>query len=132
MGIDIYWIFQAHKDGVWVDVPSEYDGIRDYPFHAWLRKEVVPGGSERGFPADFEVDDERHPVGSVDVLPAYRRKRFRGDQDLYAFMGEWGHSWLSGPEILNAETRPDFAYFLDEVRRLTHLHGDVRFVFGFA
>ena len=132
MGIDIYWIFQAQKNEAWIDVSSEYNGLRDYPLYAWLRQEVMPGVGLRGFPEDFQVDDFRHPVESADLLPAYRRKQFRGDQDLYAYMGEWGHSWLSGAEILNAETRPDFAYFLDEVRRLAHLHGNVRFVFGFA
>jgi hypothetical protein len=132
MGIDIYWMFQAHKNGEWIDVSSEYDGVRDYPLYAWLRQEVLPGVSARGFPADFQVDEHsRHPVGSADLLPAHWRKLFGGDR-LYVPMGEWGRSWLSGAEILNAETKPEFAYFLDEVRRLTHLHGSVRFVFGFA
>jgi len=94
MGVDIHWVFQAYKNNQWVDIPSQYDGTRDYYLYSWLRT----GGRQaitkpRGFPSDFLLDADgcRHPY--KDYAP--------DDRNLYKFMGEWGYSWLSGIEILS-------------------------------
>jgi len=87
MGTDIHAVFQARKDGVWVDVLSNYDERRHYALFAWLanvrngygfagvptHKPIKPLLEEsNGFPDDFEEIDGYHPT-DVAVLPAKMR-----------------------------------------------------------
>lgn len=223
MGTDIHAVFQARKDGKWIDVPSEYEERRHYALFAWLANvrngygfAGVPTHTAikplllepNGFPADFEEVDGYHPMEIADIpkwlhsiydddnadkLPDGRVKRYiadhtpchltaeqilEGDRPATlkrvgvvnrAFYEKWNgttppDSWSGGisghgivvvdqppvreqpygaPSLMGElpreathvnirfETPDGFDYFVDEVRRLKELHGEVRMVFGF-
>ena len=85
MGTDIYGVFQAKKDGKWVDIETRYDFDRDYALFDWLAgarsDDIQPIAEARWLPDDFEVDKE-----------GYHNE---------IFMGQHYHSWLLADEILN-------------------------------
>lgn len=186
MGTDIWSVFQARKDGAWVNVESMYADDRHYYLFSHLAgvrngtgfagiktgDPVTPISEPRGIPVDVVVDEDM---------------RLNGDEDMW--LGDHSHSWLTADEILShdwgspARTaycsvadfkgwdggKPDFStcgdiwggkivkaetaeeitaatthvrihwitgadefqYFLDEVKRLKDLHGEVRMIFGF-
>ena len=87
MGTDIHGVFQAQRDGQWIDVPSEWDGDRNYQLFAVLAgvrngygfagiktgEAVKPISAPRGFPDDFPID---------------------------SWLGDHTYSWLSSGEML--------------------------------
>jgi hypothetical protein len=221
MGTDIHGNFQAKRDGTWHDVPSTFDEDRNYFLFAWLagvrngygfagiktHDPLVPLAEPRGYPEDFQVEDDGHKLAS-NALRGKRASRFEdedsdpeNDDYLRLWMGDHSHSWLSADEILDApdqgvkqqgvisletyltwdgkcpslwsgaitgpgivtidvsahnwagrrptiepiegvrkyvlvgwfteSVRDSLSEFIDEVRRLKDLHGEVRYVFGF-
>lgn len=154
MGTDIHGIFQKKTPTGWKDVPSEYEGKKHYALFMWLggvrngfgfggektHEPFTPLSTSRGFPIDFEaLDYDKHPIGK-NIFSQYETTLcpIQGTEIasfLTLWMGDYGHSWLSGEELLSAtppeEYADDFAYFLNEVKRLQDLHGEIRFVFGF-
>lgn len=119
MSCDIHAVFQKKTPDGWEDVKSVYEENRHYALFAWLGNvrngyDFLPLSDHRGFPEDFDVTDRED----------------HGD----TWMGDHSHSWLADDEIINGSIPPDedhFAYFIDEVKRLKELHGEVRMVFGF-
>ena len=115
MGTDIHGIFQAKKDGEWVDVPSEYDQSRHYLLFAWLgnvrnghgfagiftHNPIVPLSDGRGFPDDFIINGEEHPVLSIDVMDKNRRNYREENDPLEIWMGDHSYSWVSSEEVIN-------------------------------
>lgn len=104
MSTNICWVFQAKKNDGWIDIPSEYHGGRDQYLYSWLSLGGQPKVNSRGFPSDFvlSADGVNHPLASIDLITPHRRKFGESKEELKQFMGEWGHSWLSGTEILNS------------------------------
>lgn len=201
MGTDVHAIWQAKKDGRWVDIESKWDQDRHYFLFAWLadvrngygfagiptHEPIQPIAPRRGLPADFEGGED-HPVTDVAVLGKDAEYLKDGEKPS-KWMGDHSHSWLTADEILTAKrpgpirkdgvlaldqykawdkvSQPDawcggvmgrdlvtslpseigpstthvqvswirhddgLDYFVDEVRRLKELHGEVRLVFGF-
>lgn len=205
MGTDVHGIWQAKKDGKWVDVESRWDQERHYFLFSWLAdvrngfgfagvktyQPITPISGPRGYPEDFIIEDDAHPTS----LDAYceRRREWMDEEEKKNpsyWMGDHSHSWLMADEILMS-TRPDrtwrtgvverewfdgwdgnmppknwsgditgqnvrvaespvdvkpdsthvriywkqsedvLSYFVDEVKRLKELYGEVRLVFGF-
>ena len=158
MGTDIHGIFQKKVGDKWEDVESLYKQDRHYILFAWLgdvrngfgfagrytHDIIQPLSSERGLPDDFEMIDEDHPIKLMDFIDPIRREYSETDEfNGLLWMGDHSHSYLTGKEILNTEfpeiriydkplnMREPVKYFIDEVQRLTDLHGEIRFVFGF-
>lgn len=143
MGCDIHGVFQKRDAGTgeWRDVSSTYEQWRQYGLFGVLAgvrhyptPPLVPIAEQRGYPPGFMLlDDDEHPVESLDAVDP--RRRAWGETELVVWMGDHSHSWLSGEEILEWAARfTQFAEnydFFAEVRRLQEEHGEVRFVFGF-
>lgn len=116
MGTDIHGIFQRHDaaTGKWLDVESKFDENRHYQLFAVLAdvrngygfagvstgEAVKPIARPRGFPADFEVDGEDHPVADVSALTEWQRKYHKDGDPLVVWMGDHSHSWLTAEEML--------------------------------
>lgn len=114
MGTDIHAVFQAKRNGKWVDIRSEYDERRHYMLFAWLadvrngfgfagvpthdpvRPISKPRGLPRGMTEDHETTDE--------VYASNWRSRFRDedDQKNVIWLGDHSWSWLTADEILAA------------------------------
>ena len=204
MGTDVHAVWQAKKDGKWVDTPSTWEQRRHYFLFAWLadvrngfgfaavptHDPITPIVAERrGIPDDFEGYDD-HPT-TVECLDKDEQEWLTPDERAHPvkWMGDHSHHWLTADEILSAErpgtTRKNgvltleeynawdkvspppswfggvmgggtvtsapseigpqtthvevtwikqedgLDYFVDEVRRLKELHGEVLLVFGF-
>lgn len=117
MGTDIHGVFQARKDGEWIDVPSEYEQDRHYLLFAWLgnvrngfgfagcktHTPITPLTDCRGLPEDFQVEEDHHPIASIEVLDPRRRKWHEEDEPLEIWMGDHSQSYVLGEEIVGAE-----------------------------
>lgn len=114
MGCDIHAVFQAKVNGVWVDVPSNYEQGRHYALFSWLAgvrnggsHAIVPIAERRGLPADFKMGpEEAHQTSIVNVDP--RRAKYLDEGEcasgIYNMrMGDHSYSWLSLDEILSAK-----------------------------
>ena len=205
MGTDVHGVWQAKKDGMWVDIESKWDQDRHYLLFSWLADvrngfgfagvptydPIKPIAERRGLPDDFQMDDGMHYT-TLEAIDPGRREWAEEDKEngrYTAWLGSHSHSWLTADEILAAErlgsvhkhgvvtieqfkawdgkstpeawcggvsgpgvevadspasitpasthvqiewNMPDkLDYFVDEVRRLKELHGEVRLVFGF-
>lgn len=124
MGCDVHAVWQAKKEGKWVDVASLWDQDRHYFLFSWLAgvrngygfagvptyTPVKPIAEPRGYPEDFDVEDDYHaaPIEAVDP----RRAQWKDDDDKLPdgryriWLGDHTHSWLSADEIL-ATPSPD-------------------------
>jgi hypothetical protein len=203
MGTDVHAVWQAKKDGKWVDIESKWEQNRHYFLFAWLadvrngfgfagiptHDPIKPISKPRGYPQDFNAEDDYYLVACVEAIDPRRREWLEPDEAPAAWLGDHSHSWLTADEILAAErphnirkdgvltldeykawdkvSEPDswsggvmgrglvtsmpseigpetthvqvswirqedgLDYFVDEVRRLKELHGEVRLVFGF-
>lgn len=115
MGTDIHGVFQRHDGTAWVDIPSKYGEGRHYQLFAVLAgvrngtgfagirtgEKVTPISDPRGLPDDFEVvDEDTHPISSLDLMPEWRRKYLQPGEALEVWMGNHSHSWLSADEML--------------------------------
>jgi hypothetical protein len=94
MGTDIHAVFQAKKDGTWIDIESTWSQDRQYSLFAWLgnvrngygfagistHQPIKPLSDNRGVPDGFEWDGEWHHE---------------------FWLGDHSHSWLLGEEILS-------------------------------
>lgn len=123
MGTDIHAVFQKKTDGGWEDVKSEYDEGRHYLLFAWLggvrngygvagvraHTEVLPLSCCRGYPGDFQVEDDLHRIPNNSFRGGKAKHYTEADGDpkhpdyLRKWMGEHSHSWLSADEILSAK-----------------------------
>lgn len=138
MGCDVHAVWQARRNDQWVDVHSEWDQDRHYLLFNWLAGVRGDGPSiaePRGLPDDFTMRGDLHPT-TEDALDDDEKSFQQDDPDYPSkWMGDHTYSWLTVDEILSAEKpAPNFKsvdYFVDEVRRMKDLHGDVRIVFGF-
>ncbi len=137
MGCDIHGIWQAKKDAHWVDVPSEWDQEPHYLLFGWLSgvRDANQTGIAplRGLPDDFVVNLESEHATALENFNAFRRRHYQEGEPFW--MGDHSHSWVTADEILAAPIPSDadgrLDYFIEEVRRLKDLHGEVRLVFGF-
>jgi hypothetical protein len=116
MGTDIHGVFQKKSGDSWVDVPSDYDQGRHYLLFAWLgdvrngfgfagcqtHTPVVPLAPGRGFPEDFKVVDDDHPIDSLEIMDKSRREWHEDGEPLVVWMGDHSHSWVDGEEVLGA------------------------------
>lgn len=210
MGTDVHAVFQKKTPAGWEDIESAYQEERHYLLFAWIgnvrngtgfagvptHQPIQPLSDNRGYPDDFVVEDDFHPIpsnairGSRAQWYADEDKDPHSDRHLRMWMGDHSHSWLAADEILsaslprvlrtgiieveqfrqwNGESAPSswcgdawgtgvvvaespsevtdqtthvrvewfesasetLGYFVEEVRRLQNLHGEVRIVFGF-
>lgn len=113
MGCDIHAIWQAKKDGKWVDVESTWEQDRHYFLFSWLANvrnghgfagiptytPIKPISEPRGYPDDFVVDGDSHPVSDPAVMGRRAEYLEPGDKP-EMFMGDHSHSWLTAAEIL--------------------------------
>jgi hypothetical protein len=116
MGCDIHAVFQKRTDAGWEDVPTTWDEGRHYFLFSVLAgvrngfgfagtptyDPVKPISEPRGLPADFAMDDEAHPVASVDLL-GWHARYHQDDEPIERWMGDHSHSWLTADEILAYE-----------------------------
>lgn len=115
MGCDIHAVFQAKRDGRWIDIPSKWEQDRHYFLFSWLADVrngfgfagsptytyVVPLAKPRGLPEDFAVDDwGRHKLDEAALLGA--PDGVYVDDDGKQSLGDHSHSWLTADEILAA------------------------------
>lgn len=120
MGCDIHAIAQAKKDGQWVDVPMDgWDQDRHYFLFSWLADvrnghgfagvptytPIKPIAERRGYPQDFEVVDDEHPVKDKAVM-GRRADYCEPGEAPSMWMGDHSHTWLTADEIL-ATPMPD-------------------------
>ena len=113
MGTDIHAIVQAKVDDRWVDVASEWEQDRHYALFAWLgdvrnghglggvrtHSPVAPLSEGRGFPSDFDLDDDGPDLYPVGDFRNYREGNYR--EGNYAWLGDHSFSWVSGEEVLS-------------------------------
>lgn len=134
MGIDVSGVFQRRDAEKWVVICDYHDGRRGY-LRSWLgfdRYREIPFSALRGVPEDFNPSE-------VVIIPGYR------PVEIECFIGERGHSWISGEEILNtpaltqrsdeqaiAEAHEEISEFKKLVSSLMKEHGIVRFIYGFS
>lgn len=122
MGTDIHGVFQKRTPEGWKDIPSEYTQDRHYMLFAWLgnvrngtgfagvptHDPIKPLSDGRGYPDDFEVDDDDyHPNTEMGNIDPRRRKWVDLDDEdghgLNIWMGDHSHSWVTGDEVLAGE-----------------------------
>ncbi|MEN6550067.1 MAG: hypothetical protein ABFE07_28830 [Armatimonadia bacterium] len=120
MGTDIHVVFQKKDGENWVDIPHKYNEDRHYQLFAVLAgvrngtgfagcrigDPVRPIAKPRGYPKDFVVEEECHPVTSLAVMSAWRQESHQKhpewykDEPLRIGMGYHDQSWLTGKEML--------------------------------
>lgn len=115
MGTDIHGVFQRRtRTGKWEDIESNYDQNRHYQLFAVLAgvrngfgfagvktgEAVRPIADPRGFPADFVVDDDIHPISSIKHMDPVQQTYHQSGDKLEVWMGDHSHSWLTGAEML--------------------------------
>lgn len=99
MGCDIHAVFQAKKNGRWIDVESEYDERRHYFLFAWLAN-VRNGYGFAGVPTHDPVSPIAEPRGVPKGLT------LENDEHNGKWLGDHSHSWLTADEIMSAP-RPE-------------------------
>ena len=114
MGTDIHGVFQRQDSGKWVDVPSNYEQDRHYQLFAVLAdvrngygfagiktgEPVRPIADPRGYPEDFQVDEDSHVIQTLDIIDPRRRQWHDVADDMAVWMGDHTHSWLTSTEML--------------------------------
>lgn len=121
MGTDIHGVFQRRNAGRWEDIPSLYEQARHYQLFAVLAgvrngfgfagaptgEAVKPISAPRGLPSDFVMEDDSHPITSLENMDPWRRGWYEESEALAVWMGDHSHSWLTGAEMLAwAENAP--------------------------
>jgi hypothetical protein len=123
MGTDIHGVFQRFDATTqqWEDVPSEYTEERHYQLFAVLAdvrngygfagiktgEAVEPIAAPRGLPKDFKMDDDFHPIASLEHMSPLRREWHQNGEKFEVWMGDHSFSWLTGDEMLAwAENSP--------------------------
>lgn len=126
MGTDIHTVWQAENaDGTWTDIEHDYDEHRHYRLFAILAgvrngrgfagvvtgEAVKPIDRPRGYPEDFDVDDNLH---YTNVFSSHEQEWRKTNPECYTpphfkDMGDHNHSWLLGDEILAWASRPKTA-----------------------
>jgi len=116
MGTDIHAVFQKKTSTGWEDIPSRWEQNRHYFLFSFLAdvrngygfagvrtyEPVIPVAAPRGYPPDFVVEDDEHPVTCANTDPHREKYREPGEP---IWMGDHSHTWLTGKEILDhAET----------------------------
>lgn len=124
MGTDIHGVFQRHNHdtNTWEDIPHQYEMDRHYQLFAVLAgvrngigfagvptgEVVKPISAPRGYPEDFQVDEEnRHLLAQMDHMDPRRRDFYElyptiaGENPLQLWMGDHSHSWLTADEMLD-------------------------------
>ena len=95
MGTDIHAVAQVKVDGKWVDIATEFDGGRHYNLFAHIAgvrngtgfggistgDAVIPIQKNRGFPNDFDIEDEDYHNGM--------------------WMGDHSHGWITSTEVMS-------------------------------
>lgn len=116
MGTDIHGVFQRHDQstGAWVDVEHKYEMNRHYQLFAVLAdvrngtgfagvktgESVDPIADPRGYPPGFEVEEDDHPISSLNHMDPRRREYHEEGEALAVWMGDHTHSWLTADEML--------------------------------
>lgn len=116
MGTDIHGVMQKKVAGRWEDIPSKYDENRHYQLFAVLAdvrngygfarcptgEEVRPIAQPRGLPEDFAVENDYHPIATLEIMSEGRQKYHEEVEPLEVWMGDHSYSWLTGQEMLDA------------------------------
>lgn len=127
MGCDIHAVFQKKTPEGWVDVPCSWEQDRHYALFGWLADVrrppgITPIAERRGLPEDLRLPEGAYPDD---------------------YFGEHSYSWVTAEEVIKAPNQlfvgpgclvnsfDEFSYFIDIMRDLQALHGEVRMVFGF-
>ena len=117
MGTDIHGVLQAKIGGEWKDIANPFSEDRHYMLFAWLgnvrngfgfagsptHEPLEPLSDCRGFPEDFEVNGEEHPIDNIDVMAEWSRNYVEEGKPLEVWMGDHSFSWVSSKEVLEAE-----------------------------
>lgn len=117
MGTDIHGVFQRLNGNKWEDVPSEYEQNRHYFLFAWLgnvrngfgfagiptHTAISPLSDCRGFPSDFLIDVDSHPIQNIEVMDKNIQSWHRDGDPLEIWMGDHSHSWVSADEVINTK-----------------------------
>lgn len=98
MGVDVKGVFQVKRNEKWIFIRKFYDGDRGYlrtwlgcnPYGGESLLKIMPVVPRRDFPSDF---DHSERIGCVSG---------RWDLEAGDVVGDWGHSWLLGEEILSS------------------------------
>ena len=117
MGTDIHGVMQAKVNDKWQDIPHNYPGNRHYMMFAWLgnvrngfgfagvptHSPLIPLSDCRGFPEDFEMVNDDHPMDLKNLSAEDQewRKKYPEDYGSGYWMGDHSHSWVSGDEVIN-------------------------------
>lgn len=139
MGTDIHGVFQKRANDEWIDIEHKFEHDRDYYLFAMLAgvrngfgfagvetfTPLQPISEPRGYPDDFQVDEDTHTLGSMAVMDPRRRGYYErypaggsDERPLEYWMGDHSHSWLLGSEILAyGETLRDT--FMEETGAIT-------------
>lgn len=125
MGIDMTAVFQKREEDRWVDVSSNFVPNRNSAFYAWLgldhmwirpgsHLEIASLAKPRGYPEDFEIVNDFHPIANNSIRSPEHRERMRVVDEnpkfhshftrLNIFLGDKCPSWLSAREVLSAPT----------------------------
>lgn len=147
MGCDIHGVFQAFRDGQWVDVPHSLRFSRQYKlFGALCGVRLPPESCQpcvgiRGYPKDFEVDRKQDDHETrTECLDTWNREYALRDgrpNPTKLWMGDHSHTWATGDELMTwwksapPEDREHLDDFFGEVEELILSHRTIRFVFGF-
>lgn len=116
MGTDVHVVFQKKTEAGWEDIPHNYEENRHYLLFSWLAsvrngrgfagvatyKPIKPISEPRGYPHDFVVEDDDHPVANKGLLGPSGKWHEEGEP-LNVWLGDHSHSWLTADEILAAE-----------------------------
>lgn len=117
MGTDIHGSFQAKKGGKWEDVASTFEYGRNYLLFGWLGNvrngtgfagvvtgtPLEPLSDCRDVPSGFLMDDDTHPVSSVEFMEKWAQTYYKEGEQPAVWMGDHSHSWVSDEEVLNAK-----------------------------
>ena len=116
MGTDIHGVFQRKNKATekWEDVQHNFEMGRHYQLFAVLAdvrngtgfagvktgERVEPVAEPRGYPEDFDIEGDDHPIIAIEHIDPRRRKYHGSDDALEVWMGDHSHSWLSAAEML--------------------------------
>lgn len=107
MGTDVHAIWQKKTENGWEDIYSNWDQDRDYLLFAVLADvrngmvfdPIIPISKPRGFPSDFTLVEDGHPIQSQSCVPNWKQKYYRENDPFW--MGDHSYTWLSGKEMLD-------------------------------
>lgn len=147
MGCDIHTVVQRKEKDKWVTIEDHVCDDRSYMLFSMLCGVRSTGRWEhpsicnfRGFPEDFEIDEETHPWRKI----FYDAENIKHEISHHTWMGEHSYNWVAFAELMewrssNIELiKKEFGDDIDPITRLICVLEEydpwwmpIRFVFGF-